>query len=304
VVLFVVLFAVASLGAGCSNDDKRVEGETYLLNSEDFDLETVVGLIKDNKVSNIEELEEQINDDTGLSNVDIDADGDVDYIMIRESREGGQYELDFMAVPSSTNDEADAETIASVQVEHKEGSGDVHVRGGYPSYVHGHHSHYYHYHRPHSGLMTGMFLGYMLSSRSYYYGGYRSGWSSRRAYASSALTSKRSAYRSSKSVSPIKKASKPSSYKIASAAKTRSKLKSGAIKGRTGSSKTFSKRDQFKQKRKASGFGSSKSKSGSSPFGGSKSKSSFGSKKKKKSSWGSSSRSRSRSRSFGGRRRR
>lgn len=321
----IAVLGLAVLCAGSCSDkkDKRVKGESYLLNSEDFDLETVVGLIRDNKVKNVEELEEQLNADTGLSNVDIDGDEQIDYVIVRENREGNNYSLDFLAVPTSTNDENDAETIASVQVEHKADTGEVHVRGGYPSYVHGHNHHYYHYHRPHSGLATGMFLAWMLTpSRPYYYGRYRTGWSSRPVYSRSRLSTKRSSYRSSRSVGPMKSKPKPSNYKIASAARTKSRIKSGAIKSRAGKSRTFSKRNQFKKKRSASGFGSSGRKSKSSVFGGSKSgsksKSGFGSRSGKRSrsfgsssgsrsrsrSFGSSSRSRSRSRSFGGRRRR
>jgi hypothetical protein len=308
----VVLIAVAALAAGtagCGDKKKKttkteVETEQFLLDAEDFDLETVVGLLKADKVKSAEELEQRINEDNGISNVDIDQDKEVDYVMVKESRDGEAIVLDMMAVPSSTNSEEDAETIATVNFKRTESSQEMHVEGGYPEYVNGHHHHYYSYRHHYGPSLSGMlFYSWLYSSRPYYYRPYMSSYYvSRPLYARSSLASKRSTYRTTSKVSPVAKKAKPSSYKSSAAAKkTTSRLSKGTstagkkagIKNYKSASKTYSKRDSFKKKRQATGFGSSGKKS-------SGSKSVWGSSSgKKKSGASSGSRSRSRSSGFG-----
>ncbi len=297
-------------GCKCGDDRPRmqksevVQGDSFLLNSDDFDLETVIGLVKGNGVSNIEELEAQVNSpDSGINNVDLDADGMIDYISVRENRDGGNFTLEFMAVPSSTKKEADANLVASMNI--KQSGESTEVSGSYPSYVHGHDTHHYHYsHRGH-GLSMGeaMFLAYMFSPSRVMYMSPRPymavGYAPRSYMSASQRTTTRSSYtKTSTKVSPVAKSAKPAGYKPApSASKTQSRFNKGTVKpnpadkslsSRNKAAKSYSKHSGTKQK--ATGFGSSKSKSSSSS-----------SSKKKSSGWGgSSSRSRSRSSSRGG----
>lgn len=337
--LIVVVSCSLVLAAGCDDKKSRtttrtnVEGQSYLLSSDDFDLETVMGLIKDDKVKGAEELEKAINDDSGINNVDIDRDEKIDYVMVKEGRDGEALLLDFVAIPSSTEKEDEAETVASVRFTRDTQTSQVHVEGGYPSYVDGHHHHYYSYHHRH-GLSVGeaLFIAWLFTpSRPLFYRPYSMGfYSPRPVYSSSSLASTRTSYRTSKSVGPVQKSARPASYKIASAQKAPSKwrqqatAKGGSLSSKRGSMKGFEARDSSKAKKSATGFGASKSSSGSA-WGGKKSsgssvwggssgssgskKSSFGGSSGSKSSWGSSSGSRSGSRSssrssFGGRRRR
>lgn len=308
----------------------EVNTQNFLFNAEDFDLATVVALVKEDKVKDAEELEKVINkEDSAISNVDIDKDDIIDYVMVKEGREGEKILLDFKAVPSSTNKEDDAETIANMTFTKNTETNEVEVSGGYPEYAEGHRHHHYHYRGPSLGTM--LFMTWLLTpSRPYYYRGYYAPYYARRPlYSRSALTSARTSYRSTRSVSPVSRTTRPANYNIKSASKANSKFaagkssvakaKSSSLSSRKGSMKSFGSRSSTKTKRSASGFGASKSgsfksKAKSSGFGsssGSKSsgsRSSFGSRSSgSRSSFGSSSGSRSagsRSRSSGARRRR
>lgn len=292
--------ALTTAGCHCGNDRERmqkseiVQGDTFLLNSDDFDLETVIGLVKGNGISNIEELEAQINSpDTGINNVDLDADGKIDYILVKENRDGGKFTLEFMAVPSGSKKEEEANLVASMNI--KQSGENTEVSGGYPSYVSGHDSHHYHYsHRGGMSMGQALFLAWMISPRPMYMsprpymmGGYMS-----RGYMTpSQRTSTRSSYtKTNTKVSPVSKSAKPANYKSApSASKTKSRFKSGAAKP-SPADKSLSSRNKAAKaykshsgtKQKATGFGRSKS----SP---SRSRS-------KSSGWGRSSSSRSSSR--------
>ena len=147
---------------------KQVQGS--LLSFEDFDLETVVAMVKQDKVQGAKELEEFINGSNGVNNVDVDKDGKIDYIRVIEGREGQTITLDMVAKPSSGSGEE--VTVANLRFKHNTTSNEMVVEGGYPSYVNGYNSHYYSYHRPHRhGMSTGqaVFLMWlMMPSRSMY----------------------------------------------------------------------------------------------------------------------------------------
>jgi len=307
----ILLCAVFLFGCSNSHRDTSVETKSFLLNAEDFDLATITSLVRDNKVAGGEELEKLVNGDNGINNVDLDGDGQIDYIRVVESRPGDSIVLDFVAAPAN-GEEA---TVSSLRFSHNTTTNQMHVSGGYPEYVRGYDSHYYNYHSPYRvGLGTAMFYSWMYRpSRVMYVPGYArpSYYSPRARYSSSQMSTRRTSYRTQTKVSPVKKAARPASYKSSKrATKTASKFKASSAKSskktfgsRAGKSKSFVKRDSSKTKKKATGFGAKPAKT--------KSKSSWGSPSKKKSSWGSSkkkssfgsSKSRSRSRSSSRRRR-
>lgn len=273
-VCFLAAFAMVMAGCSCGDDKARmtkedIKHESYLLNSDDFDLETVIGIVKGNGVKDIETLEKQINDPgSGINNVDVDNDEKIDYIMVKENRDGANYSLEFMAVPSKTGKEDEGNLIASMRI--KKSGGNVEVSGGYPDYIQGHDSHHYRYNHHGMGFGQAMFLAYMFSPRAMYYRPYGSfGAYAPRSYMSpSQRTSTRTSYQKSSTtkVSPVKKQAKPSSYKPAkSANKTQSKFNKGGIKSkpgdkslssRGGQSKTYNQRNSGKSKKGATGFGS------------------------------------------------
>ncbi|MFN3198392.1 MAG: hypothetical protein ACE366_08255 [Bradymonadia bacterium] len=335
-------FIVPSMGCG---DDKKppvrpVEGQSFLIDAEAFDLETVVGLVKENKVANAKALEETINADNGINNVDLDNDNQIDYVLVHEERENKDTVLNFKAVPSSKGNVADAVSVATLRVgPNTAGDGQVHVRGGYPNYVRGYNNYYYSYHSPMATVGTAAFMVWALNhSRPVYYAPMvPSYYSYRPIYSRSVRTTKRTTYRTQTRVSPVSKASRPSSFKPATSTKTAQRVKQNRVnrpststtsgKGlssRSGKATSFSK--QTAPKSTATGFGSgsrsttsgsrsttSGSRSTTSGFGSgsrsttSGSRSSFGrsSSSGSRSSFGrSSSSSSSRRSSFGGSRRR
>lgn len=284
---FLVALAAMVMVIGCSErhhdrqqTQKQVQGS--LLSFEDFDLETVVALIKENKVKGAKELEAFINGDNGVNNVDVDKDGKIDYIRVVEGRDGQTITLDMVASPSGGGEEV---TVANLRFNQSTSSDQMTVEGGYPTYVSGHDSHFYSYHAPRSGISVGeaMFLMWLMSPGRGMYVHPVPVYTPRSVYSRSALNNRRTATRTTTKVSPVPKTTRPSTYSVKSAQKTQSKLKAQKAS-------TFQKRDSSKTKQNASGFGATKK---AAP--------------QKKSGWGSSKPSRSRSwgggRSSGGRRR-
>ena len=150
----------------------RIGGEQYLLNAKDFDLSQVIALIRDNKIKDAADLEKKINEPNGITNVDLDHDGKVDYIKIKESRKGGGMVLEFLAVPSSTQKIEDAVTVASVDFSRSASSNDVQIQGGYANHVNGHEGAFYTSHVHSMGPSFGemLFFAWLFTpSRPYYY---------------------------------------------------------------------------------------------------------------------------------------
>ncbi len=313
------LSMVLLLAVGCERRHTRstthtttsTNTQSHLMDAKDLDLQTIVGMIKSNKVDGAKELEKAINTTSGINNVDIDKDGKIDYIIVKENRggSGGAISLDLLALPSSTKKESEATTVASISFKKNVQSNQVEVSGGYPNYVNGYNNHYYSYRQPGLTFGQGMFLMWMYSAhRPLYYRPmfYRSYYSPRSVYSSGQLRSTRTTYRSQTKVSPVRKASRPSNYNIKSAKKVPSRFKSKIGSGskfsnRSGNSKKFSTRSGKSNRKSSWGSRSSKPKRS---WGGSskpsRSKSWGGSSGKSRSrSWGGGSRSRSRS-SFGG----
>lgn len=270
-----------------SRSQRTVQGS--LLSFSDFDLETVVAVVKENKVNGAQELEKFINSDNGVNNVDVDKDGKIDYVRVVEGRSGSNITLDMQAKPTSGGEEV---TVANLTFSQTAGSEQLTVQGGYPSYVDGHQNHHYSYSSNRSGLSVGeaVFLAWLLSpGRTMYMQPYPT-YTPRPVYTSSNLQSRRTTTRTTTKVSPVKSATKPSSYSIKSAQKTQSRLKNTGVS-------SFQKRGS-NEKKAATGFSRTPSRSSSSSSS-NKPAAKPAPKKKSGSSWGRSSGSRSRSRSWG-----
>ena len=283
--MVIALLAVTACGCGKKAPVEpkmradRVEAKTHLLNAKSFDLATVVALIKDGKVDNFEQLEKKINDpDTGINNVDLDNDKQIDFIGVNESKtDSGS--LDFVAYKSSKPDEQPT-TIASVKITQDQASGQVAINAGYPDYVEGHQENHYNTHTSygggggHGGMSMGdaLFMGMMFNTmRPRYYGyGIRPYYRPYPVMMGSTMQSRRTSYRTTSRVSSVSRSTRPKNYNIKSANKTRSKMKaqqakSNKLKDRSGKSKSFKARSTNKTRSKASAFGARKSSSRSQP---------------------------------------
>lgn len=190
------------------------------LSQEQFDLQTALGLLRSNKVKDAQSLEAAINDpSSGINNVDLDGDGQIDYIGIQESVTGNERHMAFMACPSSKV--GDPTKIADVTI--RDDGQQVYVGGGYSSVFQGYNNAYYSYNVPRASFGDALFLAWMLTpSRPYYaYQPYGYGWAPRRVYAPSVLHTTRTTSTVTREVrmSPVQKAAPPANYAKAAAVK-------------------------------------------------------------------------------------
>lgn len=271
------LLAVGALSLvalpGCSDKKppkRPVEGKSFLLDAEALDLETIVGLVKDNKAQSAEQLEKMINEDNGINNVDLDNDDQIDFVMVREERKGDDTVLNFSAVPSSKGSTEDAVVVANLTVgPTKAGGEEIRVRGGYPSYVRGYDSHYYHYNTSRSALATlgtAAFVVWALNhTRPVYYAPMVPAYyAPRPIYTTSSRTTRRTTFRNTTRVSPVKKQAKPSNFSVSGsptkARKAKSTFGSSSAPKSTRLSDRKGKASSFKKttgpKAAGTGFGS------------------------------------------------
>ena len=84
------------------------------LPGEDFDLEALPGIIE--TVSTFEDLEKAINNEKNeINNLDLDQNGEVDYIMIQMEKDGDAY-IAFLRVAMS---ETEMQDVATIEMEKK-----------------------------------------------------------------------------------------------------------------------------------------------------------------------------------------
>lgn len=289
--LALVVFSGCDEHSGRSRTETSVNVQSFLMDAAAFDLEAVIAKLKEGKLADAQELEKFINTADGVNNVDIDKDGQIDELTVKEEKNAeGKTAMAVVAHPKK----GEESVIAEIGFEKNTTTNEVEVSGAYPSYVRGYNDHYYHHTLTGSTLGDMMFYSWLFSPRPVYMPTYRYGmyYSSPRSVMSrQQLRSTRTTYRKTTKMAPIKKQARPSSYKPRTkvAQKSASTFKKSTasnskLSSRKGSSSSFTKRSGTKSK--ASGWGSS-SKSRSS------SKSSWGSSSRSRSSFGSSSRRRS-----------
>lgn len=111
-------FALPTLACTAKSDDKSGEAvvtATELEPGKDansLQLALVAKQLEDGQVANVEALEIAINDpEAGLSAVDIDEDGVIDFVDVVEQKDGDEVVLVFRAIPSSKKGE-DVDAIA------------------------------------------------------------------------------------------------------------------------------------------------------------------------------------------------
>lgn len=225
--MIAVMFVAAPLGCGDGMKYELTE-TSYLMNTDAFDLEATVALVKDGKVKDAAELEQQINaPESAINNVDLNGDGKIDFVGVQEQKTEKGYTLDFVAQPSENKE--DHSTIASVNV--SQTAKETVVEGGYPSYVEGHASHYYHH--VHHGIGDLLFYSWLFSPMHVpyvmpFYGGVGFYYAPRPVLAMNVVSTQRSTYRTNRGVSSMKKTTAPKNFSsgIKSAQKTQAKISS------------------------------------------------------------------------------
>jgi len=165
------IFLLSSMWSSCSSPDQYSVNVTSVQipdnADEGLDLRAVGELIK--TARDAEALERQINDaSTGLNNLDLDSDGEVDYISVEEF--GGGNSRGFMLI-AKLNDGREQE-VATIDIEKTTDSeADLEIRGNERVYGSNH------YHHSSFGIGDYLMMRWLFSSHSmyrspYYYGRY------------------------------------------------------------------------------------------------------------------------------------
>ena len=275
------------------------QATTAAINANDFALGTVTSLISNGGVNDLGSLEAKINDaSSGINNVDVDGDGQVDYVSIQESGTPGNDTLEFLAHPSS-NPSSQPVLVASVAISTNTTTQNVQVTGAYPNYVAGYQDNSYVYN--HQGLTFGqaVLLGALLQPHTYYVAP-RPMYVSRPVLSGSSLGSTRSTFSTTTHVVPVQRTVRPSTYQAPlSASRSPSQYTApratGSITGNATQQRSFSQRSSTAPRPTGASFSSRPSSS----YTPSTSRSSSSSSSSSSFSRSSSSRS-----SFGGGRRR
>jgi hypothetical protein len=245
---------------------QNVQTQSFLMDSTAFDLEAITSMARGQQFKNAAELEAIINNGTsGLNNVDLDHDGQIDYVGIKESTTRESYTFDFVAVPSSRQGEP--VTIASMNFTNNRVTDQVVVQAAYPSYVSGYDQYYYNYMVPRGPTFGQMlFLSWMFSSRpAYMYHPYGYGYTSRAIMAPQVMATTRTTTRTTMRVAPVAKQAQPSGYTIQSAEPTRSRLRSqpaptgAGMTDRADTMRNYQQRDATKTKPTGTAFGANPS---------------------------------------------
>ena len=142
------------------------------VHEDDFDLEAITALIEADQVRNAAHLEQLINAEDSINNVDLDGDGLVDYVMVRELQEGDNHVFEFIALPSSDPD-GQRVSIASVTLIQVPAQRTIEIVSTYPDYVivNDHHYAYrshYAYHDHHHGFFMWVFLPHRHITHHHY----------------------------------------------------------------------------------------------------------------------------------------
>ena len=233
-----------------------------------LNLKAVGELIK--KVKTAKELEEKLNDKAvGLNNLDLNEDGNVDYIKVTEYGENNIRGF------SLTTDLAPGETqeIATIEVEKGANAANVQVSGNHNIYGHNHHYH------SSFGLTELLLVSYLFSPHPFYYSPYRYGYypsyySPYRTSPYSSYNSRVNNYNQSSSFAKSTQSNIKSKVESPNKSKTSSKIKA-PLKNPSTSQRSFQSRNPSKQVR-SGGFGSSRPSVRSGGFG--RSGGSFGGK--------------------------
>ncbi len=265
---------------------------------DNLDLQSLGELVK--QCGNAQDIENKLNADGSINNLDLDGDGQVDYIKVNEVNNGQGRGFVFLVDGSNGSQQVATITISQsgdVANYSIQGNPTYYGDGGYyastslvrdmmiMNYLYGYHRPYY------SPYRYGHYPRYYHSYRSRPYASYHSRYGHSGYGRSYGHTTTRTTTRTVSR--PVTRSSYGSSYKSTSASTRTSSLASPSR-----SQKSFRTTSSSSSRPVTSGFGSSSRKSSSSYGSSSRSSSSFGSSSRSssRSSFGSSSRSSSRRR--------
>lgn len=109
-------------------------GKKIAFRATDLDLWSLVDLAVGGKIRGAADLELVLNAPGGAAHrVDLDADGELDYLQVVELRADGATNLEIRAIPSSRRDASLAVLVATLASVRLEAGGKVEVVGTYPS---------------------------------------------------------------------------------------------------------------------------------------------------------------------------
>jgi hypothetical protein len=244
----------------------QVMAQASILDPSAFDLETVSGLIRSGQVTDAAGLERIINsggDGNGALNmVDVDHDGQVDYVSVQEtsSPDGVTHTFLFIAMPSSRS----GPNVQFASVQFTMQGNQVVVQASYAPIVRGYDQYFYTYYVPRGPSFSQVLFWSWLfrPSRMAYMGTpYGYGYHPYRVMSPDYVTRTRTTYRTTTHVSPIPRAAPPPSYKNPVAEPVRSRLATPTaptgpgLSGRSDSVVPFEKRDVAKPKAQGTAFG-------------------------------------------------
>ncbi len=237
---------------------------------ENLNLQALGELVKNSK--NAQEIEEKLNVSGSINNLDLNGDGNVDYIKVTEYGDGNSKGFSF-TVDLASND---SQEIATIEVNKGSSNVEMNIQGNEQLY--GNNNHY----NSSFGLTDLLIMNYLFSPyhrpyfSPYHYGYYPGFYHSYRAVPMVSYNSRVSSITKTTTITKNSKPSvksnikSPNSSKVSSAVKNRAK----EIAKPTKSQKSFTKTSPSASKPKTSGFGNNKSTTTNSSSN--RSKSSFG----------------------------
>ena len=261
-----------------------VVNPTTSMIGDNLDLESLGELVR--RSGNAQEIENQLNSSSSINNLDLDGDGQVDYIRVTEIGDGMRRGFSFQVeLPNGQ-----VEEVATINIEQGGDMANMTIQGN-PSYY-GDHG-YYHssHHVSDMLLMAYLFSNHRPYFSPYHYGSYPRGYHSYRSVPSTSyrtrVTTRTTTTRTSRP------SSVSSTTRRSTVAPTAATTRTSTMARPTTSQKSFRKTSPANSSPVTTGFGN-RNRSTSSSFGSSRrSSSSFGSSRRSSSSsmFGSSSRS-------------
>jgi hypothetical protein len=167
--MILTLTLVSTAMVSCSDSSHQTKTEkkpeinitTVVSPADGLDLKLVGALLQEGKVKNAEELEKELNKEGGINNLDLNSDGNVDFINVAENKSDNP---NIKSLDLTTGDTTNLTHIATVEVEKKGEEYHINMAGNHS--VYGEHCHY-HSSFHHTGEL--LFYAWLFSPRPYYY---------------------------------------------------------------------------------------------------------------------------------------
>ena len=294
--LFIAL--IATLALTSCKDNNEYDNAQVVVNKPTISVTPEVANLGDNlnlqalgelvkNSTSAQDIEDKLNSPNSINNLDLDNDGNVDYIKVTEYGSGNQRGFSFTVDLANSQ----SQEIATIEVNQGNDGAQMNVHGNQQLYGSG--AHY----QSHYSLTDLMIMHYLFAPHVYYHSPYHYGYYPRyyHPYRSTPYNSYRTRVSTTTKTTRITRTSTPTKSTISSpnAKKTSSLVTSRAksMAAPTRSQKSFAVTSSNRSRPNTSGFKSSSS--SSSPRSSSSSRSSFGSSSRSssRSSFGSSSRS-------------